>query len=236
MSNNNTSYQNQMSHQIARADGVGKILELRNNLSAAEMNEYATMHNAGGTKRAGYKSTIKCLLCDYSKGKGDNSVTVQTNLNIDVVYMLYEVAKSRLAAPSAKAYDFSKVKGMLRDLYSKLNGTPQWQNIVKSIGNELNATTATQKPDFTYSQDKVDTYRINNGIAPVSILTINRNPFRPNGEVSRNPWFIKITNGTAPVRTTKTGSQAYVGSRLGLRRKRLSIYQTLIFTACSSEP
>ena len=70
---------------------------------------------------------------------------------------------------------------------------------------------------YTYTQDKVDVYNGKDGVAPVSRLTITREPFRTKDgicEEARYPWTIKVTNGTAPFRETASGSTTFNGSQM----------------------
>ena len=70
---------------------------------------------------------------------------------------------------------------------------------------------------YTYTQDKVDVYSGKDGVAPVSRLTITREPFKMkdgNCEDSRYPWIIKVINGTAPFRETASGSTTFNGAQL----------------------
>lgn len=72
--------------------------------------------------------------------------------------------------------------------------------------------------DFQYRQERVNVYKKENGLCPVSILTINRVGLRKGGEVSRLPWTVKIENFMAPAVEQQNGTTSY-NSR-GIQQKR----------------
>lgn len=66
--------------------------------------------------------------------------------------------------------------------------------------------------NFTYRQERVNVYKSNNGFVPVKILALTREGLRKNGEVSRLPWTVKITNFEARPIPQKNGTTAYNSS------------------------
>lgn len=63
--------------------------------------------------------------------------------------------------------------------------------------------------NYTYRQERVNVYRQENGLVPVSILTISREGTRKNGEVSRMPWTVKIQNFLARPVSQRGGTTSY---------------------------
>lgn len=63
---------------------------------------------------------------------------------------------------------------------------------------DSSATKGKGGDDFQYRQERVNSYRKENNLCPVSILTISRVGIRKTGEVSKLPWTVKIENFKAP--------------------------------------
>lgn len=75
--------------------------------------------------------------------------------------------------------------------------------------NENNAAPA-YGPDYKYTQTRVNIYKKgNDGLAPVSLLTITHQAINNRGEVARYPWTVKITNGFAVPIVSDSGSIKY---------------------------
>lgn len=67
-------------------------------------------------------------------------------------------------------------------------------------------------PKFAHKQERVNVYKEENGLVPVSTLLITREGVRKNGEVSRLPWMVKIQNFWAkPLHNQDRGTTAYDG-------------------------
>ena len=91
---------------IARAHGKDRVIDFRDSLVAAAPEDYATMHQVGGRKNGNsYPSVIQMVLCDFSKGTGDKSVTVQVNLDPTLCYEWLEVCKRSLGQVAIPYYD-----------------------------------------------------------------------------------------------------------------------------------
>ena len=220
-----------VSKTITSTKTTKKAIDFRANLSASGTEHFAALHGQGG--KNGRKSTIKAVLCDYSNGTGKgNSHTVDANLSVDTMAKLYEVAKqailprnsntNSLTADASVATMLAQAKDAASALYKELNGKETVDKAaalagVARVGKMIAAVQAGVKPaadygpEYKYSQTRVNTYAIDKatGIAPVSLLSVQRQPLRSNGEVARNPWVIKVTNGKAKSITTETGSVNY---------------------------
>lgn len=85
---------------IAKVNGKNSVVDFRDKLSMARPEEYATMHQLGGKKQEGYSSVIEMVICDYTKGTGENSVTVSVNLEPSVLYEWHEICKATLGETS----------------------------------------------------------------------------------------------------------------------------------------
>lgn len=79
---------------IAKTNGNNRVIDFRDMLCAAQPGDYATMHQLGGKSKEGYPSVIKMVICDFSKGTGDKSVTVSVNLEPSLLYEWFEVCKA----------------------------------------------------------------------------------------------------------------------------------------------
>lgn len=83
---------------ITKCNGNDSVIDFRDKLSLSQIDNYATMHQLGGKKNKGtvYPSVIEMVICDYSKGTGDKSVTVSVNFEPSLFYEWYEVCKASL--------------------------------------------------------------------------------------------------------------------------------------------
>jgi len=77
--------------------------------------------------------------------------------------------------------------------------------------------------DWVYTQDKVNVYRAKNGMVPVSVVSITYAGYRPNGETSKLPWTVKVTNFDAPMTSNANGTSSYDG-RQTINKKEAFIY------------
>lgn len=84
-----------VSKTITKTNGKDKVIDFRDNLVVANTQDYANIHGVGGKAHAP-NSTIRCTICDFTKGKGENSVTVSANIAVDVINRLYCVAEKQI--------------------------------------------------------------------------------------------------------------------------------------------
>lgn len=63
--------------------------------------------------------------------------------------------------------------------------------------------------DFSYRQERVHKHLIKDGKCPVQVLTISRTGLRKNGEISRLPWTVNISNFMAAPVEQKGGMTSY---------------------------
>lgn len=200
---------------IAKANGKDKVIDFRNNLVLTTVEDYAEMHGSGGKN---YNSTIRCTICDYSKGKGDASVTVGTNFDIGVIYTLYEIAKEYIANADGSVISsngtmaLNDAKKNLLQIYSSIQKKKEVSlDFVKKTGELLSSaiTDITESADYSYTQDKINVHnKDSNGIAPVTRVMISHHAYYK-GTKSSYPWYIKITSGKAPVITKEGGATTF---------------------------
>ena len=68
---------------ITKCNGKDKVVDFRDKLSRSLPDEYAMMHQSGGKKNGGkaFPSVIEMVICDFTKGTGDKSVTCSVNID-----------------------------------------------------------------------------------------------------------------------------------------------------------
>ena len=198
-----------VSKTITKTNGKDKVIDFRDNLVVANTQDYANIHGVGGKAHAP-NSTIRCTICDFTKGKGENSVTVSANIAVDVINRLYCVAEKQitnseqenvLQITQESLNNFKQVYSALESAYK--NGTEINVKLLSKLGqrmiNGLKGISMTASGDFSYKQEKVDVYRKANGKAPVNKLIITRQRLRKDGQISNYPWDINIINGMARI-------------------------------------
>lgn len=209
-----------------------KAIDFRSNLVASGVDHFAELHGTGGNKGA-RKSTIKVVLCDYSEGTGKGkSHTVEANLAIDTMAKLYEVAKqailpkpavSGMMADNNLSNTLAQAKDAASTLYktlyaqetldkkSTLAGLAKVGQMIASAQTGIKPAAPDHGPEYTYSQTRVNTYAMDKAtnIAPVSLLSVSRRPVRQDGQISRNPWSFKVTNGKAKASFSDIGGVNY---------------------------
>lgn len=213
---------------IAKTNARDKVVDFRDNLVPSGPDAYAMLHGMGGSKHA-TKSTIKMMICDYTRGTGNNSVSVSANLTPDIIAYLYKVSEEALLASVRPCITLSEngakslrdAKSQLTELYRALKGEnagldtgeilKKIQAVGQIVGSLEKEADAKAGPTLTYSQNRVNSYRIDaNGMAPVTYLEIKRNGMR-NGEKARYPWYLSIKTGIAKTVKQATGACSFDG-------------------------
>lgn len=122
-----------VSDVIARAHGQNRVIDFRDALEPALPEEYATMHQLGGRKNANsYPSVIRIFICDFSRGKGEHSVTVSANIEPSLCYEWLEVCKANLGQVVLPFYEKDPQNG-------KRGGGQMVPNALHGIREELSA-------------------------------------------------------------------------------------------------
>lgn len=86
------------------------------------------------------------------------------------------------------------------------------KRIVELLAQALSTAGQASAADFSYSQDRVNPYKEENGLCPVSTLSITRSGLRKDGSVSQMPWYVCIKNFQAKPVKQANGMTSYNGS------------------------
>lgn len=81
---------------ITKTTGKNKVVDFRDGLVAANRDDYANMHGAGGRKGKAAVSVIKVYICDYSNGTGVNSRTLHASMSPELCEQLLEVCRQNI--------------------------------------------------------------------------------------------------------------------------------------------
>jgi hypothetical protein len=171
-----------ISTKIINFHSATKAIDFNSLLVPAKKEDFAMIHGCGGKNHA-KNSTIGVVICDHSKGTGDKSLTLRYNIDVHAIDELYQAALEK----PRKAWELL----------------------------HPNNPTRPGPGDIPYAytpEAKVNHYVRNaKGYSPVSRLEIKYCPIRKDGTISRNPWYIAISNCDAPVQTRQNGAVTYNG-------------------------
>lgn len=270
-----------ISRKIYKVNGKDKVMDLGSLLSVAKVEDYANVHGCGGKDHA-RNSTIALTICDYTKGKGDKSVTTSYNLDVELIEVLHQAAmdarlgkltvspgmimqtmavllndlarweaagnQTRIVAvpeteltASGKVLSGAMNQNAPNELHAASNGVlndlRRWMATgqknpvsavpMQEIANAKNALAAALSgygvPAFEYGYEKNNPYsKDNQGYVPVSKVYIAYTPTRPDGSISRYPWFLQVENFDAPLNTKANGASSHNASS-AINRKSASI-------------
>ena len=170
-----------VSTKIVNFHYLGKAIDFNALLVPAKEEDFAMIHGCGGKDHA-KNSTIGVVICDHSKGTGNKSLTLRYNIDVHDIDLL------RYAA-------LRKAEGAWKLLHPNNPMRP-----------------GPGDTPFVYCREKINpVVRNSKGYAPVSRLEIKYCPIRKDGTVSKNPWYIAISNCDAPVQTRQNGAVTYNG-------------------------
>jgi hypothetical protein len=185
----------------------------------AKQQDYANIHGIGGKDHAP-NSGIGLTLCDYSRGKGENSITVRYNIDVRDIDRLLCVVQAALTktlglTEQMKAVrEFATANGVLIG-WLQSNHQPSLQEIggiQQTLCNGLMA----QDPDNTNDRvlwhwevqknnpyPSACTWRDNVEYTPVTTVNFMYNP-------SKNyAWTIKVANYLAPINRQQNGASSH---------------------------
>lgn len=118
---------------ITSANGKSQVIDFRDGLVPTLPMHYASIHQQGGKKHSDgqqtYPSVIKIYMCDFSRGTGENSITVTTNIDPTLPYEWLEVCKRNVGSHLSLAGD--SVSAMKQNLVAA-------GNVAKSVHMLLN--------------------------------------------------------------------------------------------------
>lgn len=80
-----------ISSKIFKVNAKDKVVDFSSKLSVAKVEDFANIHGCGGSDHAA-NSTIAVTICDFTKGKGENSVTASYNVDVEIMEVLYQAA------------------------------------------------------------------------------------------------------------------------------------------------
>ena len=170
-----------ISTKIKNFHYAGKAIDFNGLLVPAKAEDFAMIHGCGGKDHA-KNSTIGVVICDHSKGTGNKSLTLRYNIDVHDIDLLRHAA-------------LRKAEGAWKLLHPNNPMRP-----------------GPGDAPFVYCREKINpVVRNGKGYAPVSRLEIKYCPIRKDGAISKNPWYIAISNCDAPVQTRQNGAVTYNG-------------------------
>lgn len=133
---------------IAKANGNNKVIDFRDSLNAANVEDYAMMHGVGGEKHA-RSSVIRLTICDFTSGTGDASRTVSANISPTTCEKIYEVCKGNIGtmvipndlAPIAEQRASNRALKKIADMQFEV-----LQHVIKLSNNIVNAAKKNNAP------------------------------------------------------------------------------------------
>lgn len=168
--------------KITGSKNKTKAIDFNSQLVPAKSEDFSMIHGCGGKDHAG-NSTIGVVICDYSKGKGKNAVTVKANIDALAIDGIYLAAIQM----QNKAWELLHHNNPMRP--------------------------APGETPYKYTPaGKVNPYVTDNdGLSPVSQIAIKYCPVRTDGAIATHPWYIGISNCYAPVQKRQNGAITYDG-------------------------
>lgn len=226
-----------ISTQIWKVNGKDKVVDFSSKLVKAYAQDFANIHGIGGADHA-TNSTICVTLCDYTKGKGDKSVTLKYCIDVEDVAQLFHAAKmaciGQLTAPapasaSVNGEAIAKIDSALAQMRKWLkiepypdNSRPIQMDELTSVGKALSDALASLKQQSAGGTNTV-TYsytRQKNHAYADSISKVNGVPHAPVQQISifydptrRYPWTIQISNYDAPIKQQANGATTHNASK-----------------------
>lgn len=212
-----------LSRKIATRYTYKKAIDFNDHLVSSTFSDYANVHGCGGSNHAP-NSTIGVVICDSTKGTGNNSVTVKYRIEARDIAILHQAAvHARLGLLKP---DISQQTDYLNSIDNLLNRWKMIQpnadgsrtvprkdliamdQIVKNALVTINATPGI--PVFSYTREKNNPYAADaSGYVPVSKIIINYSPISKDGTPSRYPWYICISNFSAPLIRKQNGATTH---------------------------
>lgn len=214
-----------------------KAIDFRDSLNPASVENYANIHSQGGTKSDLYPSRIKAVLCDFSNGTGDASITVRSNLDVSLIARLLEIARQAISIdPNDKSmsiqnsaiHSMENAKEELSTIYKKAKAGASGSDLLniiasagKSVAAAISGVEMRHGPKVNIDLKRVNIYRKDesHNLAPVTKTLIARNGIRPNGDIATYPWIIKISEGVAEPKVSDIGGWTYVESTYKQQRE-----------------
>lgn len=225
---NKTSY---VSTKIWKVNGKDKVMDFSAKLTRAKPEDFANVHGIGGSGHA-YNSTVCVTICDFTKGKGENSITLNYGIDVEDMRMLLEAAMAaRIGLLNQQPYVSALPEGVVPSLEDNLQQMARWtkqpvnpdgsicipiselttcgkqfKENVKALKQAARGHNNGNKVTFSYSRQKNHAFknsiRYVNGVTYAPVKQINI-LFNP----TRNyPWTIQIQNYDAPIVVKENGA------------------------------
>lgn len=109
---------------ITSANGKNKVIDFRDGLNLALPEHYATIHQIGGKKNSEgqktYPSVIRIVLCDFTKGTGNASITVSVNVEPSLPYEWLEICKQSLGEIALPFYSQNGKNGLQENTLGRM--------------------------------------------------------------------------------------------------------------------
>ena len=107
------------------------------------------------------------------------------------------------------------------------------KRIVELLAQALSGGRTAGGVDYSYTQDRVNPYKEQKGLCPVSSLTISRTGTRKDGSVSQMPWSVNIKNFLAqPVRQAN-GMTSYNGRTIQGQKEAFILVSDMDMYRCT---
>lgn len=191
---------------IAKTNGKDKVIDFRDCLNLANLEDYAMMHGIGGAKHA-RTSVIQLTICDYTAGKGDLSKTVSANISPATCEKLFEVCKRNIGTlivdnnlpPLAEQRDHNKKQNKIADMQFEV-----LQHVLKLAKAISKSAKEKQVPGVGVIADSL-----------ISMLTKSKERVLAQGEDIPIPAFLEIpchcdiNYVQDRVHSSKTGADGY---------------------------
>lgn len=216
--------------KITKVNAKNKAMDFSDALVKAYPKDYANVHGCGGKGHAP-NSGICLSLCDYSKGTGENSVSVRVNIDvrqIDRLFSAVEAASNHtlgLREQMRGAVEFATANGMTIG-WLQSNHQPTLQEVA-GLQQILCKGLMAQDPEnlsdkvlWSWDMQKNNPYssacRNINGkeFTPVSTISISYNPAR------NYAWTIKAANYWAPISRQANGASSH-NNREAIEKKEV---------------
>jgi hypothetical protein len=147
---------NYISNQITKYQTNKKLIAFTDKLVLATVEQYATIHSAGG-KSGNFPSRIGVNLLDYSKGTGDKTIQLAVNLSVQDIAWLNENIKKVVWTNGSFEWNQSKIQAVKKGSDGrapvtsiKINRSPKdAQGNVKNLQWYVNIANGTGIPQET---------------------------------------------------------------------------------------
>lgn len=203
---------------ITKCNGKDKVVDFRDKLSRSLPDEYAMMHQSGGKKNGGktFPSVIEMVICDFTKGTGDKSVTCSVNIDPTMFDEWLTVCRcnvgtmavpliGRVAKDAQKPWETvlapNAVNGLMKSIHRTASVAKAYGSLLsKSVSIVAKAVKGAEKKDILMAVGTV-LKEARTAIADADVGTALKFPNRMDYQyaMSKVNTYKKGTDGFAPV-------------------------------------